>query len=132
MAGGQTLEGRAWKGCDHARGFETTFFRDRLDEIPCDYVNLIPNIDGCVIEVGIHGDSKVSRKRPRRSCPDQHENRLALSVDFRDRRGTVLLKLEYLIVRQREFHIDRRTGVLFILDLGFGERGLIMYAPVNG
>ena len=36
-----------------------------------------------------------------------------------------------LDIDPREFHEDRGRGVVHVFDLGFGQRGLVTWAPVN-
>ena len=67
-------------------------------------------------------DRHRCRQRPRGSRPDDGRN-------FLSRERSVELRR---IIQQPVLYPHRRTGVVLVLDLGFGERGLVVHAPVHG
>ena len=70
---------------------------------------------------GVHRDREVGRQGPRRGRPDHERDRPAA-----DRAGD--LRGHRL---DRELHVDRRRGLVLVLHLGLGERGLAVHAPVH-
>ncbi len=67
-------------------------------------------------------DAQVRRQGPRRGRPDQHK-------DFAARQRRID---QCRITGKRKLHIDRRAGVLVIFNFSFSQRGLVVYAPVDG
>ena len=71
------------------------------------------------------GDREVRRNRPRRRRPDEHGD--VASCERRDPRR----ELARAFGCERELHVDRRRGVVLVLDLGLGERRAAVDAPVD-
>ena len=71
--------------------------------------------------LGMQRDGEVARQGPDGGGPD-HEEELAL---------VVLAELAAVIVHG-ELHIHGGAGVVLILDLGLGQGGLVVGAPVHG
>ena len=69
----------------------------------------------------MQADAEVARQRPDRRCPDE-EIELAV-VDVGELSE---------IVMHRELDVHRGAGIVLILDLRLGERGLVVRAPVHG
>ena len=82
--------------------------------------------DQNVIEIGTQRHRKARRQRPRRGGPDRHRDNVAL----RDR-GAELRRQRDRIERVIG-HIDRRRGLVLILDLRFGQRRTAVETPVHG
>ncbi len=80
---------------------------------------------GAVVEVGMEGDRQVGRDGPGRRRPDQ-DRRLAAG-ERRDARREIPSGRR----RQGELDVDRRRGVVLVLDLGLGQRGAAVRAPVH-
>ena len=70
----------------------------------------------------MNSDAEICRQGPRGCRPDHYENIFA-------RKGSVDLSR---IGSKRKFYIDRRRRVLAVLNLGLGERRLVVDAPING
>ena len=94
---------------------------DPFDQIAGDDVVPVRGVDHGVLERRVQGDREVRRNRPRRGRPDDGMKRLVgRNADgSRDR----LVGLEA--------NVDRRGGLVLVLDLGFGECGLTARAPVH-
>ena len=71
--------------------------------------------------VGVQGDGQVAGQGPDGGGPD-HEEQLAV----------VKITQLALIVVHGELHIDSGAGVVLVLDLGLGQGGLVVGAPVHG
>ena len=86
-----------------------------------------PAVDvvGAVIDLRVEGDGEVRRDGPRGRGPDQDRDRTA--GQRRHSRAQFLGAL----LRQQELDVDRRRGVILVLDFGFGERGPAVDAPVH-
>src|SRR5215217_1687111 len=69
----------------------------------------------------MNSDAEVCRQRPGRRGPDHYE-------DFSP--GECRID-QSRIALQGKLHIDRWTRVLVIFNFGFGERRLVLEAPVN-
>ncbi len=75
--------------------------------------------DGVAV-AGAQRDAEVAGQRPDRGGPDQEEEP-----------GAVEMGELAQIVRHRELHVHGGDGVVLILDLGLGQRGLVLGAPVD-
>ena len=80
---------------------------------------LAVHVERDVLLARVHRDGEVGRQRPRRRGPDD---------DRRARRGREARQGRH----QRELHVDRRRLLVLVLDLGLGQRGLAVHAPVHG
>ena len=80
---------------------------------------------GAVVEVGMEGDGQVGRDGPGRRRPDQ--DRHLAAGKRRDARREIASRRR----RQGELDVDRRRGVVLVLDLGLGQRGAAVRAPVH-
>ena len=76
-------------------------------------------LEGDVLLLGMHRDRQVGRQRPRGRRPDD-QRRLGRGGSRRQRAD------------QREAHVHRRRALILVLDLGLGQRGLAVHAPVHG
>ena len=78
-----------------------------------------------VVELRVEGDRQVRRNRPGRGRPDQDRDAATGQLRVRARRARRAVR------RQRELHVDRRRGVVRVLDFSFRERGPAVDAPVD-
>ena len=74
-----------------------------------------------VVELGVGDDRQVGRQRPGGRGPDDERRLLLLEA----RVGLAQ------IADDREAHVDRRRGVVLVLDLGLGQRRVMREAPVH-
>ena len=73
-------------------------------------------------------DRAVARQRPRRRRPDDDARAPAHQIE--GQRGRVFVGAGLQCdARDRKLHPHRIAGVILVLDLGFGERGLLHHAP---
>src|SRR4051812_35773908 len=79
-------------------------------------------LDGRVLEIRVNGDSQIGRKRPGRRRPDEEKDFPTTERSIYQRR----------VAGERELDVNGRASMLMIFDLCFGERCLIVYAPVDG
>src|SRR6266481_7079052 len=77
--------------------------------------------DDGVVEIGMKGERAIVRNGPGSSGPDDGAD---FTVNFR---GIPLAAADNC-----ELHPNRRAGVIFVFDFGFGERGAVVEAPVDG
>ena len=78
-----------------------------------------------VVEVRVQGHGKTGRQRPRGRGPDhQTRRRQCTHLD----RGA---PRQIADIGHRVPHVDARAGAVFVLDLGLGQRGAAVEAPVN-
>src|SRR5207302_8247776 len=99
-----------------------THLNNRIEEFSGYDINFTAALESDVFKIGMHGDAEVGRERPRCRRPDQHEDFTACQRRI-DLRG---------IACQWKLDVHRRTLVLMVLNFRFGERCLIVDAPVNG
>ncbi len=102
-----------------ARPLQARQLCERIGQLGRDDQRLPPPFQRDVFLLGMHGDRQVGRQRPRRRGPDR-QRRLGRRRCRRQRAG------------EREPHVHRRRALLLVLDLGLGERGLAVHAPVHG
>ena len=69
----------------------------------------------------VQRDGKVAGQRPDCGGPDDEREVLLF-----------LVRQLALIVVQRELDVDGGAGVILVFDLGLGQRGLVVVAPVDG
>ena len=70
-----------------------------------------------VVEARLKCHRKVRGNRPGRGCPDQHRH-------GQSRQGRhPFTELQSALGPELEFHVDRRRGVVLVLDLRFCQRG---------
>ena len=79
--------------------------------------------EGDVFELGIEGDGEGCGEGPGGGGPDDGVDGLCLP-----RRGSICARVAGELVAD----VDAGRGVLLVLDLGFGEGGLVVDAPVDG
>ena len=87
-----------------------------------DDVDRAVHFDGDVLEFGVEGDGDVGRDGPRRGGPDEAVD-VAAGERGMDRAG---------VAGELEAHPDGGTGVVLVLDLGLGQSGAAVEAPVDG
>ena len=73
-------------------------------------------------------DRAIARQRPRRGRPDDDARVPAHEIE-RERRGVFARAGLQSDARHRKLHPHRIAGVILVLHLGFGERGLLHHAP---
>ena len=78
-----------------------------------------------VVELGMERDGQVRRDRPRRGRPDQDRDLAA--GQRRHARG----QLAGALGRELKLDVDRRRGMILVLDFRLGQRGPAMNAPVH-
>ena len=116
------LEEAAGVGLDDLVLVDTADCHDLLDERLGDDVHFaVCGLDDSVALVRVQGDGKVAGQRPDGGRPDDE-------VKLR------LIKVRQLaeIIVHGKLDIYGRARVVLILDLGLGQCGLVMSAPVNG
>ena len=97
-------------------------FGKRLRQLGRDDENLVVrNLDRRIIKIRMNRDAQIRRQRPRCRRPDHEKNILAGECRIDLRR----------IGLQRKLYVNRRRRVLLVFDLGLGERGLVVDAPVD-
>ena len=90
-------------------------FKQRLgDEIAL----AVCRLDDNIALLRVQGDGEVAGQRPRRRRPDDDVGVPGLELALR--------------VLQGELDVDGRAGIVLILDLGLGQRRLVLGAPVHG
>ena len=77
-------------------------------------------LDDHVFIVGVKRQPAVVRNRPRGGGPDHRRNIGPNSCGF-----------VFSAADAGERHPDRRAGVIFVLHFGFGQRGVVVNAPVD-
>src|SRR5215469_8698265 len=97
------------------------FLRSGRYQIACHDVQINVRVYRRVLELRVVGDRQVSRKRPWSRRPDESKD--ATFGEFGRDRARIRL--------QGKTNPYRRAFVVFVLDLGFRQRGLIVDAPVN-
>ena len=98
------------------------FFGGDVEQVGGDDVDVACHIDGDVLELRMEGDGHVGRDGPGRGGPDEAVD-LAAGERGIDGGG---------VGRECEANPDGRAGVVLVLDLGFGQRGAVVDAPVDG
>ena len=98
------------------------FLRNIFRKLRRHNVNFAPGFERDILFLWMKGYSHRSRQGPGRGSPDDGGN-------FLSRQGCIDL---CWVVEQRIFHPHRRAGVVFVLHLGLGERGLVAHAPIHG
>ena len=95
----------------------------RCERFRDDHV-FVPDAVHAVCRIGLQRDRDVGRQRPGRRRPDDDRERHAVVVEpeFREQRPA-------LRVVRAKADVDRRRRVVLVLDLRFGERGLVVDAP---
>src|SRR6202012_3717156 len=91
-------------------------------EVTRDDIDMVAVVERGVLDLRIEGDGHRGGKRPGSGGPDDRVDLAAgeLRIDVFGRRGELVA------------HVDGRRGVHLVLDLGLGERGAVMPAPVDG
>ena len=126
----EPVQFRAGKACQHLEWL-TAFGLSLCQSALCGHgfqqfagydIDLIAIRERCILEIRMDCDAQVSRQRPGCGGPDQHEN-------FSPGQGGIDQRR---ITGQRKLYVHRGTGVLSVFDLGFGQRRLIVDAPVDG
>ena len=84
------------------------------------------DVVGRVIELGMKRDRQVRRNRPRASSSRSGPRRPA-----RPAPGCAPPSSARIVGRQRKLDVDRRRGVILVLDFRFGQRGAAVDAPVD-
>ena len=102
--------------------FPTESFGDLREQAFGDDGGAFRRIDNDVLILRMEGDGEVGGDGPGRGGPDERRRRCGRRARDRERR----------IARQLEAHVDGWAGVIFVFDFGFGERGAVFDAPVNG
>src|SRR5438270_7111492 len=124
MAEGCAFQRAAGKAGDDRRLLEPRVLPSGFEQSLGDDINLftVCLFYRHVFVARMEGDRHRSWKRPRRGRPDDGVDLFSgeRRVNFFGRTG------------KRVLDPDARAGVLFVLDLGFGERGAIEDAPVDG
>src|SRR6266404_4580201 len=77
--------------------------------------------DNGVIEIGMKSERAIVRQRPGRGGPDDGAY---VTANFRS--------VAFAAAHDAKLHPDRRASVVLIFDLGFGERGVVVDAPIDG
>mgnify|MGYP003694301307 CR=1 FL=1 len=75
------------------------------------------DVERGVVELRMKRDRQIRWNRPGRRRPDQNRH-----VTSRERRALRATSSDVRSSAKREFHVDRRRRVIFVLDFGFRER----------
>ena len=110
-------------GFDHAIVLPTGNLGNLLHHFMGKQHELTVGFDEAVFDFGTEGYSRIRRKRPGRGGPDQDIRVIRIDARGNERLGDFV---------ELEVHIDRRRHLVGILDLGLGQGGVAMFAPVNG
>ena len=118
----QALELASGEVGEFARIGEAALLGGVFGELGGNDVGLAAGFQRDVFLVGMESHGHGSGQRPGSRGPDDGGELLAgeRGVEFRG------------IVEQRVLHPNGRTGVVFVFDFGFGKRGLVVHAPVDG
>ena len=112
----------SFETCKFGDRAKVTGFRKTLREFACNDVNLAICLDGGIIKIRMDGDTKVCRQCPRCRRPDDNKHILPCKG-----------RIDLGRIRQHwKLYIYGRRRVVVILDLGLGERRLVMNAPIDG
>src|SRR3569832_1588119 len=124
----QPLEIGAETGGDHAIVFDTVTRHRLLHERLGQHEALGRRLHHYVFEFGMHRDRLIRGQRPRRGGP-AHDRHRAVA---RMLRHVVAAREQSLLLGHGETHVDRGRGLVFVFDLGLGERRAAVGAPVHG
>ena len=91
-----------------------------LDEGLCHDLAAAVHDDRHVVGLGMQDDGVIGRKRPRRRRPDVHPEPALVGLQSHRHR------------RHLEAHEDGWRDLVGVLDLGLGQGGVAVAAPVNG
>ena len=122
MAGGQPHQCASGhrQGQERAAALDPRQAQERLRQRLRDHEGLALQLDRGVGRLRVHRDGEVRGQRPRGRGPDHERDRTAPEGGQRGR-GAL----------ERELHVDRRSGLVLVLDLGLGQGGLAVHAPVH-
>src|ERR1700730_15692187 len=112
---------RAFELGAHASFFYAAFGLQGGDAISGEKQRAFFGVDHGVFEIRMKCQRAIVGNGPGGSGPD---NGTYIAADFRCFPGTSAY--------HSKFHPDGGAGVVFVLDFGFGERGRIDEAPING
>ena len=118
----EALEFASGEVGEFARVGEAALFSRIFRELRGNDVGLAAGFESNVFFVRMKSDGQGSGQRPGGRRPDDGEKLLA------GERGVESCR----IVEQRVLHPHRGTGVVFVFDLGLGERSFVVHAPVDG
>ncbi len=118
----EALQFAAGEVGEFARIREAAFVGGIFRELGGNDVNFSAGFEGYVILVGMKRHGHRGGQRPGSGCPDDGVDFLASERGI-DGRG---------IVKQSVLDPHRRASVVLVFDFGFGERGFIVHAPVDG
>ena len=100
---------------------DTSLCHDLIDQCLGHDVHLsVGNLHNGIFKVRMQSDAKVSRKGPGGRGPDHEVEPAQIQM----------AELAF-VVMDGELHVDRGDRVIVILDLRFGQGGLVMRAPVH-
>ena len=119
------VERRALAGTDH-RAFEFVALEAGLGQFTGKDQRALRRFNQVVVELRMHTHRLVGRQRPRGCRPDHGEGRAA---QMRQAEG--LGHLLRVVFMHRESDIDRRRGLVLVLDLGLGQRRTAIQTPVH-
>ncbi len=91
------------------------------EKILCDDDSFSADVSHHVFNFWMHGDREIGRNRPGRGRPNDHAEWL---IRWQTEAGS-------FGSRNRKLYPDRRTDVIFVLDLGFRERRFKRNRPVD-
>jgi len=98
------------------------FARHGFEQLTGYDIDFVSVLEGAYSKSGMDCDSQVRRQRPGRLCPDEHEHVATCE------RGIDRCR----VAGQGKLDVDRGARVLLVLDFRFGERRLVVNAPVDG
>ena len=100
---------------------ELQFLGHDRQELLGEDVDFVLRLDRHIIGLRMEGDGQIGRKGPGGRRPDDNRDLLSLEP------GVFLGHVR----DHRELDVDRRRGMVLVLDLGLGQGGLAVDAPVD-
>ena len=122
MPGREALQLAAGEGRQDLGGAPVELLGDGGEQAVGQDINFPSDFDGRVLVVGVEGDGHVGRQGPGCRRPDE-------DVGLLPREGRVF-RAE--VGNHGKADVDRGRDFVLVLDLGFGQGGLAVGAPVNG
>ena len=120
----QTFQRRALDGFEHLRRVKPIARKRCVAQPIRQNQHTRGRLHQIVIEIGMHANGLICGQGPRRGGPDHRANFV--------RRSNAKARGKGCGIGDREAHVDRRGILVFVFDLGFGQRRAAVHAPVHG
>ena len=121
VAGLEGSQPPALQGGQDPAGLESASGSRGWHQFGCDQIDLVPDLHGCILQIGIEGDGQVGRQCPRGGRPDHHRHLPSLESRIQQRGVRLQGKLD----------VDGGAGMVFVFDLGFRQSRPAGTAPVD-